>query len=356
MKNVYLAACDPKYLVTKERRTVARITKIDDLMFPVELRPVYTSIKIDGKESQIEVPNSRIVVNNKSGRPLGVVSSNYKLITNREAVDLGIKCCAELFGAYEASNIEIFNVDAPSTGSYCHIDLVHKNYVMNLWDEKKQSDIYIPYVRITNSYNTSRALRFDVGFCRKICLNGVIFEWETIKFTFSHLKHDLNNEISFALEIRGKIKALFDRFISYANKLKAFDIPKEQSTRLIHVLFGIKDESEIYFDNKKEDRGEYDSLLREIEGKLDDEYIGDMGTNGYSLFNVITDIASHAIDNRYFRRGINSMQRLAGNWINSFQKEIERPDFSIDSYIKILRESPNKALHLTANRYGAGGR
>lgn len=105
MKNVYLAACDPKYLVTKERRTVARITKIDDLMFPVELRPVYTSIKIDGKESQIEVPNSRIVVNNKSGRPLGVVSSNYKLITNREAVDLGIKCCAELFGAYEGFNM-----------------------------------------------------------------------------------------------------------------------------------------------------------------------------------------------------------------------------------------------------------
>ncbi len=36
----------------------------------------------------------------------------------------------ELFGSDEAENIEIFNVDAPSAGSYCHVDLVHKNYIM----------------------------------------------------------------------------------------------------------------------------------------------------------------------------------------------------------------------------------
>ena len=73
------------------------------------------------------------------------------------------------------------------------------------------------------------------------------------------------------------------------------------------------------------------------------------------MFNVITDIASHPIDNRYFRRDMNSMQRLAGNWINSFQEELKRPDFDPEKYLKLLKESPNKALHLTTNRYAVSG-
>ena len=53
-----------------------RITKIEDLMFPVELRLVYyTNTEIDGKEYK-NIPNSRVVVNKESGKPLSVVSNN----------------------------------------------------------------------------------------------------------------------------------------------------------------------------------------------------------------------------------------------------------------------------------------
>jgi hypothetical protein len=41
---------------------MVRITEIDDLLFPVELRPVHTSIIINGKESSIEVPNSKLAL------------------------------------------------------------------------------------------------------------------------------------------------------------------------------------------------------------------------------------------------------------------------------------------------------
>lgn len=325
---------------------MARITNIDDLIFPVELCPVYTEIN----GSRIEVPNCRAVINTESDKSFAVVSDNYRLVTNKEAVKLGKQCCKELFGTDQA-NIEIFNVDAPSTASFCHIDLVHKDYVMNLWDEENQSEIYIPYVRVTNSYNTSRALKFDVGFCREICFNGVIFESETIKFIFNHVKHELNDDISFALENR-KIKTLFEEFKSYINKLRNQKISKENSRRLIHALFKIKDASEIDFSDKKEDMADYKFLLNEIDKKLV-KYIDKMGESSYAIFNVITDIASYPIDSRYFRREINSMQRLAGNWINSFQKEIEKQDFSIDNYIQLLKKSPDKALHLSANRYAA---
>jgi hypothetical protein len=168
---------------------------------------------------------------------------------------------------------------------------------------------------------------------------------------FSHVKHELNRDISFALE-QEKVKALFDKFVSYANSLRKFQITTDNSMKLITTLFGIKNESEIDFKDKKEDRREYDSLNEVIENKLK-KYIKELGETGYSLFNVITDIASHPIDNRYFRRDMNTMQRLAGNWINSFQEEIQKPTFNILEYLQLLKESPNKALHLSSNRYVA---
>ena len=319
-----------------------RITEIESLMFPVELRPVYyTHTEIGGSRYQNPIPNSRVVVNKESGEPLGVVSKNYKLVTNEEAVEMGKQCCAELFGSNGAANIEVFNVDAPSTGSYCHIDLVHRGYVTKLMWGEEQSDIYIPYVRITNSYNTSRALRFDVGFCREICLNGAIFGAETITFAYNHTKHELNNSVRFNLQ-KGKIGKLIEDFESHINKLRNYRIPKGQGLDLLRVLFQIKDENKINFESEKEDRGEYDTLLRILDCRLN-KYIGELGENGYALFNAVTDIASHTIDkNRYFRRHeIHAMQRLAGNWINSFQKEIERPDFDIDSYLEQLKKSQN---------------
>ena len=315
-----------------------RITKIEDLMFPVELRPVYTKIKINGITSQQNIPNSKVVVNGESGKPLGVVSKNYKLIPNKKALEMGEQCCAELFGSDAAGNIEVFNVNAPATGSYCHIDLLHRSYQMNLWDEPDQSDIYIPYIRVTNSYNTSRALRFDIGFCRKVCLNGVIFGAETIRLTFSHVKHRLTNDIRFVLQ-KGKVGKLFEDFKSYTNKLKNHYIPRKQALNLIRVLFRIKDESKINFESEKENREEYDALLCILDCKLN-KYIDELGENGYSLFNAITDIASHAIDNNsYFRRDVNAMQRLAGNWVHSFSREIDRSDFDITNYLEQLKKS-----------------
>lgn len=329
---------------------MTRITDIDEIMFPVELHPVYTEIGSNGTTNKIEVKNSKAVVNTKSGTVLGVVNKNYELITNSEAVELGKKCCAELFGLNEATNINVFKIDAPSTASYCHIDLVHDSYRMNLWDEAMQSDVYVPYVRITNSYNTSRALRFDIGFCREICLNGVIFEHETITFTFSHLKREIRGKISFTIEA-GKIKVLFDRFVSYVNKLRTYNISKDDSFQLILALFGIKDASEIDFHAKNENYWEYEGLLNIIKTRLE-KYIKETGENAYSLFNAITDLASNPIQrNRYFRKDMNSMERLAGRWMNSFQTEIDKSSFDIAEYLKTLREETDKTLHRTGNRY-----
>lgn len=328
-----------------------RIKDLDKLMFPVDLRRIYVN-HTDSKEEtkSIEVKNRRAVVNTESGSVLGVVNKDYRLITNEQAVELGKQCWTELFGMNEIANIKIFQVDAPSTASYCHIDLVHANYVMNLWGEELQSDVYIPYIRVTNSYNTVRALRFDVGFCREVCFNGVIFGAQTVRFKFSHVKQELDTRISFS-QHNVKMQALFDRFADYARKLRNYRILKDDCFRLILALFKIKHESDIDFGNKKEDYWEYQGLLHVMTERLE-KYIKETGENAYSLFNTITDLASRPVErNRYFRRDMNSLQRLAGNWMNSFQHEIKQPDFDIADYVHVLENDRDKELHRTENRY-----
>ena len=320
---------------------MARITEFDDLMFPVELCPVYyTHIGIDGTELEKNVPNRQVVVNKRSGKFFDVVSNSYQLVSNKQALDMGEKYCADLFGTDELDNIEVFKVDAPSTGSHCHIDLVHRSYAMDLWDKQAESDIYIPYLRVTNSYNRSRALRFDIGLCRKVCLNGTIFDPETVTSAYRHIKREFTDAIPSAFS-NEKIKQLSEAFRSYTTKLRNYHIPRAQALKIIRVLFRIKDVNEIDFESKKENRSEYDSLLGILDCRLE-KYIDQLGDNSYALFNAITDIASHAIErNRYLRHDMHRMQRLAGDWIFSFQREIESPAFDIDSYLEQLNRSRN---------------
>lgn len=328
-----------------------RINDLDKLMFPVELRQIYVD-HTDSKEEtkSIEVKNRRAVVNTESGSVLGVVHKNYRLISNAQAVELGKQCCMQCFGATETKNFEIFQAHAPSSASYCHIDLVHTNHVLNPWREERQSDAYIPYVRVTNSYNTSRALRFDVGFCRAICSNGVIFGSQTVRFKFSHTKQELDTGISFSRH-NVKMQVLFDRFADYARRLRTYRIPRDDCFRLILILFEIKKASEIDFRAKKENEWEHEGLLNVINSRLA-KYLKETGENAYSVFNTITDLASRPIErNRYFRRDMNSMQRLAGNWMNAFQKEIKNPNFNIANYLNTLENDRDKTMHQTSNRY-----
>ena len=317
-----------------------RLTDIKEILFPVELMSAFTEINLNGKQRRIEVPNSRIVINKKNGTPLGVVSSNYRLVTNTEAIELGIQCCRELFGEIESKNIEIFNIYAPKTASYCHIDLVHKNFVMNLWDEDSSSEIYIPYVRVTNSYNTTRALRFDVGLCRKICLNGVIFEAETIRFIFSHVKHEIKDTISFSIE-KKRLKDLIKRFKEYATNLKNIDINFANAIEIIFAVHHVKSRDDLKIKEGSDKEQEYIELISFIKKKLEN-YFHTLGGNAYALFNTLTDLASNPPENHYFRKDINSMQRRSGNWINSFQKEILKEDFDLEAYIKNLKFNYSK--------------
>lgn len=107
-----------------------------------------------------------------------------------------MRCRAKVRTAFRAGSYAK-RAAAPRTLSYAFIDLMHRTHVLNYWDsEIKKDDPFTPFLRVTNSFNGARALRFDIGFMRKHCSNGVIFEEEVATIKASHSKEALAHWLS----------------------------------------------------------------------------------------------------------------------------------------------------------------
>jgi hypothetical protein len=315
---------------------MARITDLRELMFRVEERPVFAHLGSNKGNPYVRVPTRKAIVNATSGQILGIVGQNYRLLTNQEAIALGERCCEQFFENVEQKEWTVFKVFGPSTASFCYIDLMHKTFVLNFSDAQLPTEVYVPYVRVTNSYNASKALRFDVGFCRSLCSNGVIFEAETISFRFTHTKDSLiSTGVTFDLQ-KGKLKKLQEDFGKYITALRNFFIDEEDCLSLINSVIGIPDRDQLELEPGTKEEKERDSLEKHLVGLIRD-YRKEFAGSAYALFNAMTDLASNPPSNRFLRKDTNSMQRTVGAWLRDFSRQCGEKDFLIQPYIQELK-------------------
>jgi len=125
-----------------------RLTQLDDILFPVEEHPVFVSAYADTKERRISVPNKKALVNTRNYRVLGVVSRDYRLVTNREALNLAYECCGQAFPETKPAEWAVQASDAPQTGGYCYIDLAHNSAQLDfsLVQANKRPDAFGPFI------------------------------------------------------------------------------------------------------------------------------------------------------------------------------------------------------------------
>src|SRR5262245_58023372 len=123
---------------------MARNTNIDDILFPVETRPVFLE-----KEPRA-IPGFKAIVGNFGqgfDTTFSIVSDDYQLVLNSTALDMARQVHRKLFPNASSTSFEIFNIIFPSTKSSCSIDIIDKNYTVNIWKQ----EVYVPFVRIHNS-------------------------------------------------------------------------------------------------------------------------------------------------------------------------------------------------------------
>lgn len=306
----------------------ARMKKIEDvqeILTPVEMRRVLCE---DGAGGLRPITSHRVIVERGSGTPLGVVGAGYRLLTNEEALGFGRDCAGQLFGV-TAADMEVFNVSAPLTLSFCHIDLVHRAHEVRLLEK----EIYLPFVRVTNSYNTTRALRFDVGYCRKICLNGVIFGNRSIRFAFPHSPAVMRGRPNFEAGAH-MLEALRESFIGTAERLMGFPVAKDDALALVFRGLGLP------LPEKSAEgpvRETFLALRDAASGRVG-RYDGELGGNAYAAFNAMTDFASHPPDVPRLRRSQHAMQAAAGAWAEEFGLFLKAGDFGLGAYLGRYRD------------------
>jgi len=95
-----------------------RLTKLEGVLFPVDEHPVFVSLTQKGGERRLAVPEKKAIVNRTTNRVLGVVSRGYRLVSNREALDMAHECCRTVFPETQPGEWDVNAVDAPSTAGF----------------------------------------------------------------------------------------------------------------------------------------------------------------------------------------------------------------------------------------------
>jgi hypothetical protein len=308
-----------------------RMTDLSRVVFPVELRDVFVDVTpANSAERELRrYVGHKAVVDRRSGRPISVVSNDYRIITHEQAIAYGKQCAETLFEKVDPKGLTIFNVIAPTTGSHCYIDLLHREYEVKLWGR----DVYIPFMRIANSYDRTRSLRFLIGFCRAICTNGVIFASEAIEFKFAHTQEQ-SNDIRFDIK-KNQMKDLEAKFVGYMDGVKGLAVPKAHAFPTF--CRGMELTFDIGSDNKKRRSHETDRLkaFRKRVSPIIVNYFDEMGDNAYALFNAMTDFASNTPeDDKQEALYVHSRQRKAGAWLQEITDLAVKPDFRWETYLK----------------------
>jgi len=314
-----------------------RLNNLDDVLFPVAEHPVFVSIKTSAGEKRLSVPDKKGIVNAKSGRVLGIVSRGYRLVSNREALDMASECCRHVFPDTKDSEWEVKAADAPATGGHCFIDLVHNSTALdfNFVPAKERPDVFGPFIRVTNSYNGLRALAFDIGFYRKVCKNGLILPDSIIRFKFTHLRREIGESVRFEIshDKLAKMKSSFEGFLGV---LKECPVGRGQFAPLMHAVLHVRKPKNAVPESKQ---AEAWAALEGHIAAMCDRYVGDLGENAYAVLNAVTEFASHPPDNRCVYRERHSFQRRAGSWLTGFSHECRQPGFDLQKHIESLRKN-----------------
>lgn len=310
------------------------------LLFEVDEVPVQALWGGDGTKA-LPISTKKALINRSTGKVLGVVGRDYHVVTNQQAIDMAFEVCASAFPGLDPSEWTVFRHATVKSLSYAQIDLVHRAHIMNLvgsgWGPNEQ---FSPMIRVINSFNTSRALRFDFGLLRRYCSNGVILEEQVAQVRANHERRALR-------QLRASTRILnlekeWQSFMGFLESVRDLGLTVEQSLLALEKVLGIARETPGDKPVRQRARRE---LWGGIEGRLADYRI-EVGKNAYAVFNTLTDLAARPPKSPHFRKDRHTLEKRAGAWLKNLATGASAPSFSLDSW---LEKPAQEAVPRTGN-------
>ena len=308
--------------------------------FPVEVRPAFW---MDDRDRHHYIPGQKVLVDAERGNPLAVVSERYHLITNEEAYRMADVIVRGVFNDRTLSNFECYNVMMPSTRSSCRMDFIIPQNQFSAFGDRKES--YTPFLRISNSYNRTLVLRYEIGFCRWICLNGCIFGAKSYTATFVHSLQKKRRSVYEAIaEARRTIGSIEDIWSVLERKLtilSGIPVPFELVLPVFCQVFGVpdvdKEEVSLAVAEKHVARGKH--FLEQAKS-----YYDELGSNAYALFNALTDFASFPDGQTMTSTFVHGYQRKVGDWVDELVAASKARDFVFEQTLKDASKTSSEAL------------
>ncbi len=183
--------------------------------------------------------------------------------TYKEVVVAGIHWTKKLFGATTINEIFIKHIEFGKKKQWFNAQFVHTGSGVTIDGEK-----FNPYINIAYSYNTVTKVKFEIGFYRSACSNGLVSGFKEL--SKMEIKPDNLFDLPFWLN-PCLITFLTKRFEYQVHVLKNTSLKGE------HIQTWI----------------EKNVSKWNISQSLVFRYIEELGENAYTLLNVLTDSASN---------------------------------------------------------------
>lgn len=283
------------------------------------------------------------VVSDDRREIFSIVSEDYELVSNMRAYELGRRAFALVFAVAATAKLRLFNVTMPTSRSWVHIDLTADG----LDFAPRREDPWLPFLRVTNSYNRSRALRFVVGVCRSICTNGMIFGERSLKLTVPHTTGpDIERRI-----VEAFTRRRFDtaRYRDKLARLTRLTVPAEL---FVAGMLEILDMNVPAAPPRPAARREAWTALGPYLRGLGAKYRNELGATAYALVNAASEYASDTRAPLMSSARVDALQSRCGSWVDQVLDDDGRspqPGTAVDVKLK----SMDAARRLAALEAGA---
>lgn len=317
---------------------MTRVTNLEDVLFRVDVEPAAAIIETTTGTRLIRSPTARLIVDVDHERVVGVVGDGYRVVTNEQAFDWARRCGQAVFPKTTPDDWSVFAVDGPATGSYCRIDIAHRETIFKFAGRAPgiPHESFGPFIRVTNSYNGQRALRFDIGLLRWMCTNGVLIVDDLVTFRFAHAKAALTQPPQFTVN-QPKLSSWIDGFDANLETLRGHSMVPAVIRELVLGVLRLRPPSSPDAPDYLVD--EWEAIQNHLQALIA-RYSTEVGENAYAAFNVMTDFATRPKGRGAYAREIHTLQRRVGAWLPDFCARSRLPGFRMQDYLKDLSSAP----------------
>lgn len=224
--------------------------------------------------SGIIIPGKKTLINERTGMPMSVVSTNYRTVSNEEIFNSFLRNVID--SGIDATDAEV-NVKFANHGAKTMVDFRFPNETITTAGDTSPTQLQIVAL---NSFDGSTRYVTKVGGFRIKCLNGQIIGKTVGAYSSTH-NPSLDVEAGAA-----KVIAMLQNFRTageYWTSMMARRINDDTAMAVIGQFFNVDHNDQKAMSTK---------TVLTVVNKWD-AYSNELGPNAYALYNALTDYVTH---------------------------------------------------------------